>query len=162
MQKGVLTNKDADEVRTEMQQDALQNPLNKISLSNSVTQLKLYGDLRLRWQYNDSQPQIENGSNVSQQSRWRYRLRLNADVQLGKDWFAGVQLQTGQAADAANQTYSDGFDNDSIFISKAFLGWQNDFMKVVAGKQSNPFYTTDLVWDPDINPAGLTGNDLLP
>jgi hypothetical protein len=26
---------------------------------------------------------------------------------------------------------------------------------VVAGKQANPFYTTDLVWDPDIFPQGL-------
>lgn len=156
VKKGILSTKDADEVRADIQKDAAENPPNKILLSNSVTQLKLYGDLRARWQYNDSELQVGDGSHVSQQSRWRYRLRLNADVQLGQDWFAGVQLQTGQAADAANQTFSNGFDNDSIFISKAFLGWQNDFAKVVFGKQQNPFYTTDLVWDPDINPAGLT------
>ncbi|MDP9292380.1 MAG: putative porin, partial [Verrucomicrobiota bacterium] len=49
-------------------------------------------------------------------------------------------------------------NNYSIFISRAFLGWHSsdDFLTVVAGKQANPFYTTDLVWDPDINPQGLT------
>ena len=156
VQKGILSTKDAAEVRTEMQQDAAQAQVGKVALSNSVTQLRLYGDLRLRWQYNDTQPQVPDGSNVSQQSRWRYRLRLNADWQLGNDWFAGVQLQTNQANDSGNQTFSNGFNNDSIFISRAFLGWQNDWLKIVAGKQANPFYTTDLVWDPDINPAGLT------
>jgi len=156
VQKGILSSKDAEEVRTEIQQDAAQSQIGKIALSNSVTQLRLYGDLRLRWQYNDSQQQIPDGNNVSQQSRWRYRLRLNADWQLGNDWFAGVQLQTGQAADSGNQTYSNGFNNDSIFISRAFLGYQNDWLKIIAGKQANPFYTTDLLWDPDINPAGLT------
>lgn len=156
VKKGVLSSKDADEVRADMQKDAAQSPLNKISLSNSVTQLKLYGDFRLRYQYNGTQPQINDGSNVSQTSRLRYRLRLNADAQLGQDWFAGVQLQTGQTSDSGNQTYSSGFNNDPIFISRAFFGWQNDWLKVVIGKQANPFYTTDLLWDPDINPAGFT------
>ena len=41
VKKGVLSSKDAEEVRADMQKDAAQNPLNKISLSNSVTQLKL-------------------------------------------------------------------------------------------------------------------------
>ncbi|MEP6670816.1 MAG: putative porin [Chthoniobacter sp.] len=156
VQKGILSSKDAAEVRADIQKDAVQSPLNKISLSNSVTQLKLYGDFRLRYQYNDSEAQIADAAHVNQQSRFRYRLRLNADVQLGEDWFAGVQLQTGQTADSGNQTYSAGFNNDSIFISRAFFGWQNDYLKVVVGKQANPFYTTDLVWDPDINPAGFT------
>jgi len=65
-------------------------------------------------------------------------------------------LQTGQTSDSGNQTYSAGFNNDPIFISRAYFGWQNDWLKVIVGKQANPFYTTDLVWDPDINPAGFT------
>ena len=30
-----------------------------------------------------------------------------------------------------------------------------DYATVLAGKFGNPFYTTDLVWDNDINPTGL-------
>ncbi|MDR3404928.1 MAG: putative porin [Chthoniobacter sp.] len=156
VQKGILSNKDADEVRADIQKDATQGSLGKISLSNSVTSLKLYGDFRLRYQYQDTENQIPDSTHDNQTSRFRYRLRLNADVQLGQDWFAGVQLQTGQTADSGNQTYSAGFNNDPIFISRAFFGWQNDWLKVIVGKQANPFYTTDLVWDPDINPAGFT------
>ena len=54
------------------------------------------------------------------------------------------------------QTYSTTFNNDSIYISRAFLGFQGDWLRVVADKQANPLYTTDLLWDPDISPSGLT------
>ncbi len=117
----------------------------------------LYGDLRLRWQYKDNTPVVNNDTwHTIEQDRFRYRLRLNADVLLGPHLFAGVQLQSAQTSDSGFQGYSSAFNNDGIFISKAFLGWQNDWLKIVAGKQTNPFYTTDLLWDPDINPAGLT------
>jgi len=86
-----------------------------------VTQLKLYGDLRLRWQYKDNTPVVNNNTwHTIEQDRFRYRLRLNADVQLGPDWFAGVELQTGQTSDSSFQGYSSAFNNDSIFVSRAF------------------------------------------
>ena len=154
--KGILTGQEAEEIRTDMQRDLSQTPAGKIKLTNSVTKLTLYGDLRLRYQYGASEAQVANVSHDSQQSRWRYRLRLNADIQLGREWFAGVQLQTGQTPDSGNQTFSNGFNNDNIFISRAYLGWQNDWLRIVAGKQPNPFYTTELAWDPDINPTGFT------
>src|SRR5205814_3473676 len=123
---------------------------------DSVSKLKLYGDITLFWQYNDNERQIDDGSHLNQQSRWRYRLRLNADIDLGPNWFGGVQLQSGQTPDAAKQTFSNGFNNDNLYISRAFLGYHNDWLNITAGKQKNPIYGTDLVWDPDINPAGLT------
>ncbi|MGC3989204.1 MAG: putative porin [Chthoniobacteraceae bacterium] len=44
----------------------------------------------------------------------------------------------------------------SIYINRAFIGWKPaDWFVAKVGKQDNPFYTTDLVWDPDIRPAGL-------
>ncbi|MEP6671521.1 MAG: putative porin [Chthoniobacter sp.] len=156
IKKGILTDQEGEEVRADMMKDFSQTNAGKINLSNSVTALKLYGDLRMRWTYTDTQAQVPDGNDVNQRSRWQYRLRLNADINLGPDWFAGIQLQTGQTPDSGNQTFSGGFNNDSIFISRAYLGWQNDWLRIVAGKQANPFYTTDLVWDPDIQPAGLT------
>jgi hypothetical protein len=36
------------------------------------------------------------------------------------------------------------------------MGWQPEpALTFVAGKQANPFYTTDLFWSPDANPSGL-------
>jgi len=139
---------------------------NKLKLTSSVTELKLGGDLRLRYQYESKDPQtftaVDGDTNVgsptgSQRSRYRFRLRLNADFKLGKDFFGGVQLVTGQASDSDNQTYENGFNDYDIFISRAYLGWKAaDWLTVTAGKVPNPFYTTELVWDADINPTGLT------
>jgi hypothetical protein len=66
-------------------------------------------------------------------------------------------LQTASAADSANQTFEDGFSDYPIFISRAYLGWSpNEWLTVTGGKVPNPLYTTELVWDSDINPTGIT------
>ena len=157
IKKGILTDQEGEEVRADMMRDFSQTNAGKINLSSSVSELKLYGDFRYRYQYDERTPQVDNGSNVSQRSRHRFRLRLNADVTLTESLFAGFGLTTGQNADSDNQTFEDGFDDYNVFISKAFVGWSpNDWFTAVLGKQKNPFYTTDLVWDADINPNGLT------
>jgi len=127
-----------------------------IKLSSGVTELKLYGDLRFRYQYDQFHPEVEVPSLVTDdRNRVRFRLRIGADVQLGDQFFAGVTLATGQAADSNNQTYTEGYDNYSIYVDKAFAGWTpNDWLTIILGKQANPFYTTDLVWDPNITPQG--------
>jgi len=75
-------------------------------------------------------------------------LRLNAEAKLGREWVAGFSLGTGVQSDSGEQTFKNGFDDCNIFITKAFVGWQpNDWLTVVAGKQKNPFYTTDLIFE---------------
>ena len=131
---------------------------NKIKLAAGVTELKLFGDLRFRYQYDQFHPILDSPPQVTDdRSRYRFRLRIGADVQLGDQFFAGVTLATGQAADSNNQTYTEGYDNYNIYIDKAFAGWTpNDWFTAVLGKQANPLYTSDLVWSPDVTPAGLT------
>lgn len=125
---------------------------NKLKLSDSLTELKLYGDLRLRYQYDNKDNQLDpvgiggdedRSPNSNQRTRYRFRLRLNADVKLGESFFGGVQLVTGQENDSDNQTFENGFNDYGIFISRAYLGWNAvDWLTVVAGKQPNPFYVT--------------------
>ena len=82
--------------------------------------------------------------------RWRFRLRLNADFQLAGNLFGGVQLSTSDNRNAAtgNATFTGGYDNYNIYISRAFLGWKpTPALTFIAGKQANPFYTTDLFWE---------------
>ena len=128
----------------------------KIKLSSGVTELKLYGDLRFRYEGDSFHPVIDTPAlATTDRNRFRFRLRIGADVQLGDQFFAGVTLATGQPADSNNQTYTEGYDNYSIYVDKAFAGWTpNDWFTIVLGKQANPFYTTDLVWSPDLNPQG--------
>jgi hypothetical protein len=130
---------------------------NKIKLAAGVTEMKLYGDLRFRYQYDQFHPLLDLPPQASdERNRFRFRLRIGADVQLGDQFFAGVTLATGPAADSNNQTYTEGYDNYNIYINKAFAGWTpSDWLMLVIGKQANPFYTTELVWDPNITPQGL-------
>lgn len=160
VRKKVLTAQEAEDVRADLiRENALTNA-GKLQLSNSVTSLKLYGDMRLRYQYETQQAQNNSGHDA-QRSRERIRLRLNGDFTLAGGFFGGVQLQTTQNADSANQTMGDpetgasGFSNYNIFLSRAYFGWANDWLTLVGGKQPNPFYSTDLVWDGDINPDGF-------
>ncbi len=157
--KGVLSAKEAASVREELSHSH-SDDASKIKLNSAVSELKLYGDLRMRYQYDSKDAQLRpdqgGGSNVSQRSRWRFRLRLDAEIKLGDHAFAGVELATNNASDSANQTFENGFSDYGIFISKAYLGWKaTDWLTVTGGKFANPFYTTDLVWDPDINPTGV-------
>ncbi len=169
VRKGVLTDKEAEDIRADMAKEDESSSADKIKLNSSLTELKLYGDLRLRYQYDDKDSQAnadgvgvnnkldERSPSGAQRSRWRFRLRLNADFKLGDDFFGGVELQTAIASDSGNQTFENGFADYPIFISKAYLGWSpNEWLTVTAGKVPNPFYTTELVWDPDINPTGAT------
>jgi len=137
----------------------------KIKLTQGLAELKLGGDLRLRYQYDNADKQLDapgaKGEYVNtkgdQRSRWRYRLRLNADFKLGSHWYGGVTLQTGSAADSGFVDYGGGFGNYSIYISRAFVGWDpHESLTLLLGKQPKPFQYSDLTWAPDINPTGVS------
>lgn len=167
--KKVIAPTEAEQVRAELAEQQAQTSAGKLKLSNSLTELKLGGDIRERYQYDNRDFQVgPDGTTASdfgsgsQRSRWIFRLRVRADFKLGDAWFGGVELSTNQASDSGNSTYGDprggaGFSKYGIFLSKAYLGWNaSDWATFVVGKQANPFYTTELVWDPDINPDGLS------
>lgn len=194
VRKKILTAQEGEDIRADLIKENAATTAGKINLSNSITELKIYGDIRLREQYENIDPQFEpprtaadgaiatdpttgkpiykkgssgfgNPQQGVQQDRFRFRLRLNADFKFTEGFFGGVQLQTNSASDSGNQTYGassaaggQAFGNYGIYISRAFFGWQNSDwgLTIIGGKQANPFYTTDLVWDPDINPDGIT------
>ena len=170
VKKGILNDQEAEQIRADMTRDFATTPAGKLNISNSITELKLYGDLRLRYQYDNKDSQVDpfpvgvhqdrgekdRSPSGNQRDRYRFRLRLNADFRLTEGFYGGVELQTAQNSDSGNQTFQDGFNDYGIFISRAYIGWApNDWLDVKAGKIPNPFYATDLTWDPDINPTGL-------
>src|SRR5689334_22667850 len=57
VRKGILTDQEAQEVSKEAVQPTAPAK-SKIKLGDWVQALRLYGDIRLRYQYDDSQPQI--------------------------------------------------------------------------------------------------------
>ena len=182
VRKGILTQDEATAVKAEVAKEKAKEAkiaaksapvttsddglLSKLDISKSVDKLKLYGDIRLRYQYDDkdqqlfipdgSKNEVDRSPSGSQSSRWRLRLRVGAEITLTDQWSAGFELSTNAASDSGNQTFENGFDDYGVFISKAFVRWDpNKAFTFVAGKMNNPFYTSDLVWDADITPNGI-------
>lgn len=168
VKKKVISAQEAEEVRADLVQEYSRTPAGKINFGGWIEEVKIGGDLRLRYQYDKRDFQVDppgvgadddedRSPSGAQRSRVRFRLRLRGDFKLANNWFGGVELQTSAAADSGNQTFENGFGKYGLFISKAYLGWNvTDWLTVVGGKQANPFYTTDLVWDPDVNPDGFS------
>jgi len=74
----------------------------KIKLSAPVQELRIYGDGRVRFAFNEGR--VVEGVDHGQADRWRYRLRLGMDLKLNEGWFFGFQLQTGANARSTNVT----------------------------------------------------------
>ncbi|MEQ1862319.1 MAG: putative porin [Chthoniobacteraceae bacterium] len=182
VRKGVLTEGEATTVRAEVAKEkakeakvaaakaaAVLPAESKFDLSKPLEKLKLYGDLRLRYQYDATDAQFEPGVGVhsdrnekdrsssgTQDGRFRFRLRLNADYQFTDNLFAGVELQTGQVSDSGNQNFENGFSDYDIFISRAYMGWEpTKGVMLVGGKMPGYFYNTNMMWDGDLNPTGV-------
>jgi hypothetical protein len=130
--------------------------------AKNVKELLISSEIRFRYDHSNIDGQAVDAE--GQGDRLRFRLRLFFDYKLTENFFAGVALQTQQAADSGNQTYTEGFDNYNIYIWRAFVGWKpNDWITIVGGKQANPFYAnTELLFDADISPNGLTEQIKIP
>src|SRR6516165_7040904 len=152
----------------------------KWKLSTSITELELYGDIRLRYQYNGGETQSRGpvaapGTGVAGTNDWlerereRYRLRLGLRGTLMDDWFFGVRLETSNNARSTNVTMGDDSasstpggggpfekNSDVVYVGQAYGGYKGfpDFT-FTAGRMPNPLVVTRMVWDPDINPEGL-------
>lgn len=170
VRKGIISEKEAKDVEAEaaekaaMPQQPDQGILDKLRLGSWVQELAIYGDLRLRDYYTTMQaqqpppPGDKTFDKNIQSNRFRFRLRLNLDAVLADNFFVGVQLSTSDNRDAASQnaTFTSGYDNYNIYLSRAFLGWRpTDGLTFVAGRQDLPYYSSELFWGPDIGVNGL-------
>lgn len=133
----------------------------------NVKELVITGEMRLRYEYDDagSQPGVAaRGPTDSQTSRERFRFRLFADYKFSDNFYFGAAVQTALAADSGNTTFSEGFDNYSLYLWRFFLGYKvSDNITLVIGKMPNPFYSnTELLIDADISPTGFAQQFKLP
>ena len=166
VKKGILTKSEAEKLEAEVGKEPVtQGPQGpNIKIGDWVQELDLYGDIRFRDYYQNDEVQLPkppgqtNYDQIIQRQRIRFRLRLDATFRLADNFFGGVELSTSDNKDGetTNATYTSGFDNYNIYISRAFIGWAPiDGLTFVVGKQNNPFYTTELNWAPDVGPTGV-------
>src|ERR1700757_3198582 len=152
VRKGILSQKDAEQIESEVSKNPslVIPPSSPLKLAPWIKELKLGGNLLLRYQWDEEQAQepsaapaiptptpspslrnptptlaaSPNGRNhVATRSRWRFKLFLNAEMKFDAGFFGGVSLTTTNFADTNFQTYTGGFQNYSIYLREAFLGW---------------------------------------
>lgn len=127
----------------------------------SSDKLEIKGDLRLRHQTN------EETAN-SNRDRQRMRLRLGMNYTVNPMLAVKTQFATGGAEQTStNQTLDSLSKPKGIFLDLAYLelkplpGAHADTLVVSGGRLKNPLwqtYSSDLVWDADLNPEGLGEN----
>src|SRR5262249_47350195 len=144
----------------------------KWKLFPALTELELFGDVRLRYEYRGGRLPDDDPSHPNdwqERERERYRLRFGLRGTLLDDWFFGVRLETNANARSTNVTFGDDTSisspggggpfargSDGVFIGRAYGGYKGiPGVTLTGGRMPNPFVTTRMVWDDDINPEGL-------
>lgn len=166
VRKKIITDQEAEELRGELTKEFTATPAGKLKMSTPITELEIYGDARVRYEIrngNSGAPStlVTNPNDAQQRNRARYRLRLGLRGTLIDDWFFGLRLETSTSARSTNVTFGDdsgpfGKTSDGAFIGQAYVGYKGiRDLTLTAGKMPNPFITTSMVWDGDINPEGL-------
>jgi len=175
VEKGMLSVSEAQELLTEMQKEndrqkaeikqvaveaaKEEAKTTKVKLPKWVERIKLSGDLRLR---HDTQWRTEKKPGKDEEkyhrNRERFRLRLGMRAKTTETTEVGVRLASGSGyQNTTNQSFDEHGRGKEIFIDKAYASWQPaDFLEITGGKHKNPLFTAPLVWDPDVNPEGVS------
>ncbi len=92
--------------------------------------------------------------------RFRVRVRFGARYQLAESVSTGFRLSTGSSdfPSSAWSSMNDVFRRDLIQLDRAFIRFQpRDQIELRFGLDDNAaFRASELVWDNDVSPAGLT------
>jgi len=165
VKKRLITDQEAEEVRGELTKDAATTSAGKLKLSTPITEVELYGDIRMRYESRQGETgapsTLDQPNDTLKRSRERYRLRLGLRGTLADDWFFGLRIETSTNPRSTNVTFDDdagpfGKTSDTVGIGQAYLGYSGfRDIRLTAGKMPNPFVNTLMVWDGDINPEGL-------
>ena len=161
IKKGVITQREANEVREQLDQQAAQQVelYNKSKVSGWLDALVFSGDLRLRAEYF----KFEDSLNQSDRLRFRYRLRFGVEARYFEWATVNLRLASGDGDPvSANQTFTDTFRKKPINIDVASVAIQPpgcDSFKLIAGKMDLPIwqpkFNSPMVYDFDDTPEGV-------
>ncbi|MGB9128473.1 MAG: putative porin [Thiobacillus sp.] len=166
----VVRNEIREQIREEVVAQAKQERWGDINaVPEWIDRLKWEGDIRLRYQadlfgdgnatppyFQNIGQDIDNTQEDRHRERMRLRLGLNANVVSGVD--AGIRITTGNTSDpvSTNQTLGNTANKYSLVLDRAFLRLTPlEELTLSGGRIPNPFFSTDLVWDDDLNFEGV-------
>ncbi len=90
--------------------------------------------------------------------RWLLRARLGMDAVVSDKVSVGVRLTSGTTTNPVliDSTMGSFENRSALVIDQAFMRYRpTDWVDLQAGKMPNPWLSTDLLWDEDINFDGI-------
>ena len=169
VEKGILSHPEALQLLNEMQEEGAKQEVaikevateaakeeiktSGLKLPTWADKIDFYGDLRLR-----HDTQWIDQTDKSNRNRERFRLRLGMKAKTTETTEVGVRFASGSGyQNTTNQSCDGHARGKQIWIDRAYASWNaTDYLKITGGKQKNPLFTTPLVWDPDVNPEGVS------
>jgi len=159
--KGVLTGAEAQQIKYETQETVKKEiATGKYSLLPSwVQNMKLKGDLRLRYQYHHEK---QAGSYEKDTHIGRVRMRLGLETQVNDKILGGIGIATNSGGDprSTNLTFGSGTHSSKmeIRLDYAYAKYMPfSWLTLVGGKMllgDVLWEPSDLIWDTDITPEG--------
>jgi hypothetical protein len=165
VQKGVLTQQEADDLRKEADKDFAKSFAAHSGMPAWTKNIAFSGDLRLRL----DDTMFEDSLGKPDRLRFRYRLRYGG-VWTAQDWATiGLRLGSGETRSALgdgnpnsnNQNMTHAFSKKPIWIDAAYVTLKppgQDFISITGGKMNNliwqPAFIAPIVYDPDLTPEG--------
>lgn len=95
---------------------------------------------------------------LDDRERLRVRARLGMRAIVNEQVQAGFRIVTGSATDrvSTNQTLGNNFNKYSVFLDRAYLTYEpTSWASITGGRIANPWFSTDLVWDENLNFEGV-------
>lgn len=163
VEKGILTVKEAKDLREEADKGFNQAFQLKTGMPDWVKGWKLNGDLRGRYE-----GFFRDDPLFTDRHRLRYRLRAGITMDMFDDMEVGVRLTSGEASGAfggdpisGNTTFQDNGSKKFVYFDLVYAKWApwnsgDGSMAFTVGKMENPFtFPSTVVFDKDYTPEGL-------
>ncbi len=153
------------------------------ALPSWVNKIKFKGDFKLRYQadlfadgngvpqniYLDAQAVNDAGTigadpsffhNITEDRyRLRARMRFAMDAKVTEGVAVGMRIASGNLKDpvSTNQTLGNSFQPYQLILDRAFIKMESMIKDhtFIGGRMANPWVSTDLIWDKDLNFDGL-------
>jgi hypothetical protein len=133
-----------------------------------TSRLKWFGDLRLRYEadfFDANNADLLKPDNPTQlmntkvdRHRFPLRARINVTAKVNDEVETTFGLATGTTSNpvSTNVTLGDFFNKKTINLDLAYLKWTPlESLTLWGGRFPNPWFSTDMVWDPDVNFDGI-------
>ena len=149
--------------KQELTREALIDKVNSHDkLLKTLQRVSWFGDMRLRYEIVDRASDNSTANDADghlDTDRARIRFRFGASAHAYEDLDFVFRLSTGgdTASTSGNTTLDGTFGNEAISLNLAYGSWELlSGLTVQGGKVKNPFMKSEVVWDNDVNPEGLS------